>query len=240
MYMDEKITMMATPSLLRRPIKPELKAYLNGVKAMSGTGIKEWWDFPRYQVAGFHIDGKHKPGFIVCYESLEMALKKAKKSGMVMVGLKDLGVTGYIGSYARIAAENDLIFIGFNNSPGGLVPFGSVEAIWGTDPLTIGVPTDKSPAILDMASSMTTWGDLMVSKNEGKKIKTSQFGDSRYEDYTQHKDKKRRDKYRDRHKKDLASGDYMKPGFLSYYILWGASTDLDKNISSFKRRFKLK
>ena len=75
---------------------------------------------------------------------------------------------------------------------------------------------------------------------EGKKIKTSQFGDSRYEDYTQHKDKKRRDKYRDRHKKDLASGDYMKPGFLSYYILWGASTDLDKNISSFKRRFKLK
>ena len=76
--------------------------------------------------------------------------------------------------------------------------------------------------------------------NEGKKIKTSQFGDSRYEDYTQHKDKKRRTKYRDRHKKDLASGDYMKPGFQSYYILWGDSTDIKKNISSFKRRFKLK
>ena len=76
--------------------------------------------------------------------------------------------------------------------------------------------------------------------DEGKKIKTSQFGDSRYQDYTQHKDKKRRTKYRDRHKKDLASGDYMKPGFLSYYILWGASTDIKKNISSFKRRFKLK
>lgn len=118
-----------------------------------------------------HIDGKHKPGFIVCYESLEMAIEKAKKSGFVMVGLKDLGVTGYIGSYARIAAENDLIFIGFNNSPGGLVPHGSTEPIWGTNPLTISVPTDKSPAILDMASSMTTWGDLMVSKNEGKKIK---------------------------------------------------------------------
>lgn len=118
-----------------------------------------------------HIDGKHKPGFIVCYESLETAMKKAKDSGFVMVGLKDLGVTGYIGSYARIAVENDLIFIGFNNSPGGLVPHGSTEAIWGTDPLTIGIPTDKSPAVLDMASSMTTWGDLMVSKNEGREIK---------------------------------------------------------------------
>ena len=29
-----------------------------------------------------------------------------------------------------------------------------------------------------------------------KKIKTTQFGDSRYEDYTQHKDKERRNKYR--------------------------------------------
>jgi hypothetical protein len=76
--------------------------------------------------------------------------------------------------------------------------------------------------------------------DEGKKIKTSQFGDSRYQDYTQHKDKKRRDKYRDRHKKDLASGDYMKPGFLSYYILWGQSVALDKNIKAYKKRFKLK
>jgi LDH2 family malate/lactate/ureidoglycolate dehydrogenase len=126
-----------------------------------------------------HIDGKHKPGFIVYYESLDMAIVKVKKSGIVSVGLKDLDVTGYIGSYARIAAENDLIFIGFNNSPGGLVPYGSTEAIWGTNPLTIGVPTGKSPAVLDMASSMTTWGDLMVSKNEGKKIKEGVAIDSK-------------------------------------------------------------
>ena len=73
-----------------------------------------------------------------------------------------------------------------------------------------------------------------------KKIKTSQFGDNRYQDYTQHKDKKRRDKYRERHKKDLASGDYMSPGFLSYYILWGQSTSLKSNINSYKKKFKLK
>ena len=76
--------------------------------------------------------------------------------------------------------------------------------------------------------------------DQGKKIKTSQFGDNRYQDYTQHKDKKRRDKYRERHKKDLASGDYMKPGFLSYYILWGQSAKLSSNINSYKKKFKLK
>lgn len=75
---------------------------------------------------------------------------------------------------------------------------------------------------------------------EGKKIKTTQFGDSRYEDYTQHKDKKRRSKYLTRHKKDLEKGNYMNAGYLSYYILWGASTSRDKNIQAYKRRFKLK
>jgi hypothetical protein len=75
--------------------------------------------------------------------------------------------------------------------------------------------------------------------NKGKKIKTSQFGDNRYEDYTQHKDKKRRSKYRDRHKKDLEKGNYMSPGFLSYYILWGDSTSLNTNIKNYKKKFNL-
>ena len=75
--------------------------------------------------------------------------------------------------------------------------------------------------------------------DEGKKIKTTQFGDSRYEDYTQHKDKKRRSKYRDRHKKDLEKGDYMSAGYLSYYILWGQSAALDSNIKAYKKMFKL-
>jgi hypothetical protein len=74
----------------------------------------------------------------------------------------------------------------------------------------------------------------------GKKIRTSQFGDNRYQDYTQHRDKERRNKYRERHNKDLASGDYMKPGFLSFYILWGESTSLQSNIKSYKKKFKLK
>lgn len=73
-----------------------------------------------------------------------------------------------------------------------------------------------------------------------KKIKTSQFGDNRYQDYTQHKDKERRSRYKNRHKKDLNTGDYMKPGFLSYYILWGDSSSLKTNISNYKKKFNLK
>ena len=72
--------------------------------------------------------------------------------------------------------------------------------------------------------------------DQGKKIKTTQFGDDRYEDYTQHKDKERRSKYLTRHKKDLEKGDYKSAGYLSYYILWGASTNLNTNIKQYKKR----
>ena len=53
------------------------------------------------------------------------------------------------------------------------------------------------------------------------------------------KTNQRRNKYRLRHKKDLDKGDYKSAGYLSYYILWGASTSRDKNIKAYKRKFKL-
>jgi hypothetical protein len=65
------------------------------------------------------------------------------------------------------------------------------------------------------------------------------FGAYGYEDYTQHKDKERRRLYRERHKKDLDTKDSRRAGFLSYYILWGDSTDISKNIRAYKKRFNL-
>ena len=72
-----------------------------------------------------------------------------------------------------------------------------------------------------------------------KKIKTTQFGDDRYQDYTLSRDKEQRSKYRARHKKDLETGEYMKAGYLSYYLLWGDSTSLETNIKKYKKKFNL-
>ena len=73
-----------------------------------------------------------------------------------------------------------------------------------------------------------------------KKIKTTHFGSAGASDYLLNKDKDRRERYRQRHKKDLKTGDYKRAGFLSYYLLWGDTTSLQKNISMYKKRFNLK
>jgi LDH2 family malate/lactate/ureidoglycolate dehydrogenase len=129
--------------------------------------------------ASLHFDAKYKPGFYVIYKSLEVAFKKVKQSGLLAVGIKDLTyASGYIGDYARLATEQNLIFMGFHNSPGGLVPFGTTKSLWGTNPITIGIPTHGAPVILDMASSQFTWGDLMLAKTEGRQIKAGVAIDS--------------------------------------------------------------
>lgn len=67
--------------------------------------------------------------------------------------------------------------------------------------------------------------------------KQTHFGHAGSEDYTMHKDKGRRAAYRERHERDLRTGDPTRAGFLSYYVLWGDSTSLTRNLAAFRRRF---
>lgn len=48
-----------------------------------------------------------------------------------------------------------------------LIPHGAKKDMWGTNPLTVGVPSNNVPVILDMASSQVTGGDLLLAINEG-------------------------------------------------------------------------
>jgi hypothetical protein len=78
----------------------------------------------------------------------------------------------------------------------------------------------------------------IFTKDNGR-TKTTHFGAAGMDDYTITKDKEQRKRYRERHKKDLSTGDYTRAGYLSYYILWGNSTSRKENIAAYKRRFNL-
>lgn len=67
--------------------------------------------------------------------------------------------------------------------------------------------------------------------------KRTKFGAVGYEDYTIHKSRLRRALYRKRHINDLNTRDPYAPGYLSFYILWGDSTDIEKNVREYNRRF---
>ena len=67
--------------------------------------------------------------------------------------------------------------------------------------------------------------------------KTVAFGDATMSDYTIHKDKARRERYRTRHQNDRIDDPYA-PGFWSWWSLWGESSDLAKAHADAVKRAK--
>ena len=87
---------------------------------------------------------------------------------------------------------------------------------------------------------------ITKSDREGKKWKavfedpkrTTHFGATGYEDYTQHGNDERKDAYIRRHKKNENWDKPTTAGALSRWILWNKKSFRD-SVSDFKRRFNL-
>jgi len=75
--------------------------------------------------------------------------------------------------------------------------------------------------------------------DDGKKKKTTHFGAKGMSDFTIHKDKQRKERYLDRHRKRENWNSFMTAGSLSRYLLWNKPT-LKASISDYKKRFSLK
>ena len=119
------------------------------------------------------VDGKGKPGFIVVPFALEKALEKMadQKVGIVCGGAtNESPAVGMIGYFARKAVEKDLIYLGFHNSMSYLIPHGAKKAVWGTNPITIGVPSTLGPVIWDCSSSKISVGEVVIAKRDGKQV----------------------------------------------------------------------
>ena len=69
---------------------------------------------------------------------------------------------------------------------------------------------------VDLYLSTSKNKKYMVYNEDGKKI---HFGSIIYQDYTKHKNKQRRDSFRNRNKK-WKDADKYTPAHLSYYLLW--------------------
>jgi len=79
---------------------------------------------------------------------------------------------------------------------------------------------------------------VAIAELSNGKRRTIKFGANGYSDYTIHHDRARRERYRLRHAADLKAKNadsMLSPGYLSMYILWGSSTNIDKNLASFNK-----
>jgi LDH2 family malate/lactate/ureidoglycolate dehydrogenase len=107
------------------------------------------------------VDGHDGMGQVIATKSMELAIEKAKKYGMGMVAVRNSTHYGIAGYYTMMAATEGMIGITGTNARPSTAPTFGVENMLGTNPLTVGLPTDEDfPFVLDCATSISQRGAI--------------------------------------------------------------------------------
>ena len=117
-----------------------------------------------------YVDADDSIGFIAADVGIKQAIKNAKKTGIGLVAVKRSGHYGLSSFYAEQAVKNNLLVFCFTNAPAALAPYGAKKSLFGTNPICFGVPTGKTPFILDASTSMINRGKIRRASKLGKKI----------------------------------------------------------------------
>jgi LDH2 family malate/lactate/ureidoglycolate dehydrogenase len=117
------------------------------------------------------LNAGKNPAILVSEKAAEIAIKKAKEIGISIVGARNFfSSNGSQAYYARKIAEHDLIGIMCSRSPGSVSAFGSIDPLFGTNPIGYAFPTTDEPITFDAAMSAMTFYGLVVAKSKGEQI----------------------------------------------------------------------
>lgn len=142
--------------------------YLDRIKAGIQNPFTEF-EVVRETATTAVVDGHDGMGQVIGYRSMQMAIEKAKKYGMGMVAVRNSCHYGIAGYYATMATKAGMIGITGTNARPSIAPTFGVENMLGTNPLTVGFPTDEAfPFVLDCATSITQRGKLEYYSRIGK------------------------------------------------------------------------
>ena len=117
------------------------------------------------------VDGHDGMGQVIGYKSMRMAIDKAKEYGMGMVVVRNSCHYGIAGYYPSMACKEGCIGMTGTNARPSVAPTFGVEGMFGTKPLTIGIPTDEDfDFLIDCATSITQNGKIEYYERIGEKV----------------------------------------------------------------------
>ncbi len=117
------------------------------------------------------VDGHDGMGQVIGYKAMSLAIKKAKEYGMGMVAVRNSCHYGIAGYYTTMATKAGCIGMTGTNARPSVAPTHGVEGMFGTNPFTIGVPTDEEFDFnFDCATSITQNGKVEYYERIGEDV----------------------------------------------------------------------
>lgn len=116
------------------------------------------------------IDGDNGMGHLVMKRAAEMAVEKARVTGIAWVGSQWSNHAGPASLYARMALQHDMIGLYFAvGNANHLPPWGGLDMLLSTNPIAVAVPSaNAGPIVLDMATTVAAYGKVKAKAQRGE------------------------------------------------------------------------
>jgi len=115
------------------------------------------------------FDGHNGMGHVISRRAMQTAIDKAATYGLGMVAVRNSSHYGIAGYYSDMCSDRGMIGITGTNARPSIAPTFGVENMLGTNPLTIGFPTDEAFHFnIDCATSVTQRGKIEAYERAGK------------------------------------------------------------------------
>jgi L-2-hydroxycarboxylate dehydrogenase (NAD+) len=116
------------------------------------------------------MHGDNGMGHLVMKQAAELAIKKARQSGMAWVGSHFSNHAGPASLYARMALEHDMIGLYFAvGNANHLPPWGGLSMLLSTNPIAAAIPAgEEPPIVLDMATTVAAYGKVKAKAQRGE------------------------------------------------------------------------
>jgi L-2-hydroxycarboxylate dehydrogenase (NAD+) len=117
------------------------------------------------------VDGDNGMGHLVMSRAAETAIALARETGVSWVGVRRSNHAGPAGLYAEMPAAQGMIGIyAAVANANHMAVWGGADPLLGTNPLAIGVPSGAGPMVLDMATTVVSYGTVKNYALQGKSL----------------------------------------------------------------------
>ena len=116
------------------------------------------------------IDGQDGMGQVIGHKAMEMAIAKAKATGIGMVVVRNSNHYGIAGYYAKMACDQGLLGLSCTNTNAIMVPTYGRMAMLGTNPIAVAMPAEPYDFFFDAATTVVTRGKLEVYNKKGEPL----------------------------------------------------------------------
>ena len=113
------------------------------------------------------IDGGDNVAYVVSLHAIDKAIEIARKNGVAVVCANNTWFSGRLAYYVERAARQGFIAMHTTNTTARVAPYGGVDRLMGTNPFALAFPSDGDPLIIDIGTSQTTWGDVVLARTKG-------------------------------------------------------------------------